>query len=154
MESHCFDPRRAAVVAEAHDWLRTPYHHMGRVKGAGTDCLTFLAEVYERAGVLPHLEIAFYPPDWHLHRGEERYLDGLLGYAREIEGPPQPGDIAMWRYGRCFAHAAIVVAWPQIIHAAAELRMVSLGDASQGQLARRAVRFFDPFIAAERQPVN
>ena len=47
------DPRRAAVVAEAATWLRTPYHHMGRVKNAGTDCLMLLAEVYEAAGVIP-----------------------------------------------------------------------------------------------------
>jgi len=33
------DPRRLAVTEEARVWLGTPYHHMGRVKGAGTDCL-------------------------------------------------------------------------------------------------------------------
>ncbi len=78
------DPRRTAVVAEASTWLRTPYHHMGRVKGGGTDCLMLLAEVYEAAGVVSHVEVPFYPPDWHLHRGVERYLDGLMRYAREI----------------------------------------------------------------------
>ena len=31
------DPRRLVVVEEARGWLGTPYHHMGRVKGAGTD---------------------------------------------------------------------------------------------------------------------
>src|SRR5437660_5143962 len=45
--------RRGLVVAEAETWLRTPYHHMARVKGAGADCLTLLAEVYEKAGVIP-----------------------------------------------------------------------------------------------------
>jgi len=139
------DQRRAAVVAEAQTWLKTPYHHMGRVKGAGADCLTLLAEVYERAGVLPHIELPYYPPDWHLHRGEERYADGLLAYAREIDPPPQPADIALWRYGRCFAHAAIVVLWPTIVHAQADARLVCWGDATQGSLACRAVRFFDPF---------
>jgi cell wall-associated NlpC family hydrolase len=69
---------RRAVVAEAASWLRTPYHHMGRVKGGGVDCLMLLAEVYEAAGVIPHVEIPFYPPDWHLHRGVERYLEGLM----------------------------------------------------------------------------
>ena len=81
------DPRRAAVLVEAASWLRTPYHHMGRVKGGGTDCLMLLAEVYEAAGVIPHVDIPFYPPDWHLHRGAERYLDGLMRYAREISEP-------------------------------------------------------------------
>jgi hypothetical protein len=44
------DPRRLVVVEEARGWLGTPYHHMGRVKGAGTDCLMMLAAVYERRG--------------------------------------------------------------------------------------------------------
>jgi cell wall-associated NlpC family hydrolase len=67
------DARRYAVIEEAREWLRTPYHHMARVKGAGADCLTLLAEVYERAGVTPRVEVPFYPPDWNLHRDAERY---------------------------------------------------------------------------------
>lgn len=90
---------------------------MGRVKGAGADCLTLLAEVYHEAGLIPHIEIPFYPKDWHLHRDAERYLDGLMRYTREIEGPPLPGDVVLWRFGRCFSHGAIVVQWPVIIHA-------------------------------------
>ena len=143
------DPRRAAVVAEAASWLRTPYHHMGRVKGGGTDCLMLLAEVYEAAGVIPHVEVPFYPPDWHLHRGVERYLEGLMHYAREIPnvvgGPsPQPGDAVLFKFGRCFAHGAIVVAWPHLIHAWHSAGVV-YADAGQGQLAQRPTRFFCPF---------
>lgn len=48
-----------------------PCHHMGQVEGAGTDCLTMLAEVYEACRVIPHLEIPFYPADWNLHRDAE-----------------------------------------------------------------------------------
>ena len=138
------DPRRAAVVDEAITWLRTPYHHMGRVKGAGTDCLMLLAEVYEACGVVPHVEVAFYPPDWNLHRDAERYLEGLLLYAREIAGLPRPGDVALWRFGRCFAHGAIVIQWPRVIHAWVNAGVV-YADGDQGKLAGRPVRFFDPF---------
>lgn len=108
---------RACVVAAARTWLGTKYHHMGRVKGAGVDCLTLLAGVFEEAGLIPRVEIPYYPKDWHLHHSAERYLEGLMGYAHEIEGPPQPGDIALWKFGRTFSHGAIVVEWPQIIHA-------------------------------------
>src|ERR1700736_1822431 len=130
------DPRRGCVVAEAVSWLRTPYHHMARVKGAGADCLTLLAEVYEKAGVIPHVEVPFYPPDWNLHHDAERYLEGVTRYAREIpycadnaplgvrvsggaalRREPQPGDVAVFKFGRCFAHGAIVLGWPRLIHA-------------------------------------
>ena len=145
------DPGRFAVIEEAREWLRTPYHHMARVKGVGADCLTLLAEVYERAGVIPHVDVPFYPPDWNLHRDAERYLDGVMQYAREVPvgsgtGRPQPGDIAVFKFGRCFAHGAIVIQWPRLIHAWHNAGVV-YADATQGQLAGRPVRIFDPFTA-------
>jgi NlpC/P60 family putative phage cell wall peptidase len=136
--------RRQAVLDEAARWLGTPYHHMGRVRGAGADCLTLLAEVYQHAGVVPPIEVPFYPPDWNLHRDTERYVEGVRGYAKEIEGPPAPGDVALFRFGRCFAHGAIVTLWPRLIHAYVGLGVVA-GDAAQPPLAGRAVRFFSPF---------
>jgi hypothetical protein len=142
---------RQAVVAEATTWLGTPYHHMGRVKGAGVDCLTLLAEVYERAGVIEHCETPFYPPDWNLHRSEELYLGGVLDRAIEIAGPPQPGDIGLFKFGRCFAHGVIVTAWPQVIHAHYRAGVIG-GDATQGDLVRRAVRFFDPIRSSRGAP--
>ena len=127
------DTERAAVVAEARAWLRTPYHHMGRVKGAGVDCATLLAEVYARAGAVPTgRDSEFYPPDWHLHRDAERYLGFVIEHAREIAGDPLPADIALWRFGRCFSHGAIVIDWPVVIHAYAGKGCI-LEDASRAR---------------------
>ena len=136
--------QRRRVVAEAKTWLRTPYHHMGRIKGGGTDCLMLLAEVYEAAGVIRRVDVPFYPPDWNLHRDSERYLQGLMRYAREIGGPPQDGDVAVFKFGRCFAHGAIVVSWPRLIHAWCDAGVV-FADSGQPPLIGRQVRFFDPF---------
>jgi len=136
--------QRQRVVAEAETWLRTPYHHMGRIKDGGTDCLMLLVEVYEATGVIGHVKVPFYPPDWNLHRDAERYLRGLMRYAREIDGPPQRGDVAVFRFGRCFAHGAIVIAWPLLIHAWCDAGVV-FADAHQAPLSGRQVRFFDPF---------
>jgi len=110
---------RKRIVSIAGSWVGTPYHTGGRVKGrnGGVDCLTVLAEVFTEAGLVPRIEIPFYPHDWHLHRSIERYLDGLLKYTREIPGPPKPGDIALWKFGRCFSHGAIVMSWPLVMHA-------------------------------------
>lgn len=140
--------QRAAVVTEAESWIGTPFHHAARVKGAGVDCLMLLAEVYERAGVARHIEPPFYAPDWHLHQGAERYMEGLLHYARPIEGPPRPGDIALFRFGRTYSHGAIVSQWPRLIHAYWTIGVV-WGDASLYPLKDREVRFFSPFGAAD-----
>jgi cell wall-associated NlpC family hydrolase len=160
------DAERASLVAEARVWLRTPYHHMGRVKGAGVDCATLLAEVYASAGVIPSFDLPFYPPDWHLHRDAERYLGFVREHAMEIfprvaqasgevsrepSCEVKPADIALWRFGRCFSHGAIVIDWPLVIHAYSGRGCVLedvetatwlayLGDKRRAQ--RRPVRFF------------
>ena len=48
-----------------------------------------------------------YPADWHLHRSEERYLGFIFDRCREV-AEPQPGDVMVLRYGRCYSHGGIV----------------------------------------------
>jgi cell wall-associated NlpC family hydrolase len=104
--------QRAQVVAEGFTWLHTPYHHHGRVKGpqGGVDCLMLLAEVFERCGLVGRVEPGSYAHDWHLHRDEETYMQGLGRYTRRLRRDewPQIGDIALFRFGRTFSHAGIV----------------------------------------------
>ena len=109
--------QRAAIIAEARSWLGTPYHHEARIKGVGVDCAQILVGVYSAVGLIEAFDIPHYPVDWNLHRDEERYLGLLRRHTREIAGPPLPGDLAVWRFGRCFSHGAIVVEWPVVIHA-------------------------------------
>jgi cell wall-associated NlpC family hydrolase len=137
---------REAVVAEALTWQGTPYHHRGRIKGAGVDCGMLLAEIYERTGVMPHVDPGEYPHDWHMHRSEERYLHLVTEHANQIPGPPKPGDIALWRFGRCYSHGALVIQWPVILHAYLPNGRVTLDDAVGNQeLASRDVVFFSPW---------
>jgi NlpC/P60 family putative phage cell wall peptidase len=131
---------RQAIVAEAQTWLGTPFHHQGRVKGVGVDCAMLLAEVFHRCGLVPYVDPGYYPPDWHLHRDAERYLEKLLPYAHELPAPA-PGDVAVFRFGRTYSHGAIVIAWPRIVHAY-WLRGVVWGDATLYPLVGRPVRFF------------
>ena len=123
--------QRDKVVEVARTWLGTKYHHMGRKKGAGVDCATFLCEVYEEAGIIEHVDLEYYPMDWHIHRATPRYLQQLLQYVERTD-KPQRGDIAMFKFGKCAAHGAIVVAWPIIIHSYFG-RAVEMGDANTMQ---------------------
>ena len=107
---------RDAIVARALTYLRTPYHSHGKIKGVGVDCLTFLACVCADEGFLLDPEIPHYSPTFMLHKSDEKYIEGLKKYTREVE-TPLTGDIAIWKFGRCFSHAAIVVQWPRIVHA-------------------------------------
>lgn len=133
--------QREAVVQEAMGWLRTPYHHQGNVKGAGVDCAFLLIRVYHAVGLIPDIDPRPYPMDWHLHRGEERYLRWIEEYARSVD-EPQPGDIVLYQFGRCVSHGAIVVEWPTILHAYVGEGCV-LSDASNTpRLAERQKGFY------------
>lgn len=98
---------RSAVVASARAWVGTPYHHMADVRGAGCDCAMLLVRVFCDLGLVEPFDPRPYVKDWHLHRGEERYLSFLLARAHEVASP-LPGDVILFKYGRCFSHGGIV----------------------------------------------
>jgi cell wall-associated NlpC family hydrolase len=136
---------RAALVDQARSWLLTPWHHNACLKGehgGGVDCGQLIKACYVDAGLVPDFEIGQYPRDWHLHRSEERYL-GWVEDRLDRTASPLPGDVAVWKFGRCFSHGAIVVEWPTIIHAYLLERKVCYGDGTAGQLGPpREVRFY------------
>lgn len=101
---------RAQIVAEAHTWLRTPYHHQAHVKGAGVDCVWLLIEVYRSVGIVaPEFDPGNYAGEWYFHQSEEIYLQGVIGHSHAVE-TPQPGDVALYKFGHCVSHGVIVVA--------------------------------------------
>ncbi len=118
---------REWVVYIAKSWEGTPYHHMGRVKGVGCDCATFLIEAYEEAGLIEHIELPYYPMDWHMHHTDELYLKALLKYGHKVE-KPEMGDIALYKYGKTAAHGAIVIAYPEVIHSAMNIGVLQMDD--------------------------
>jgi cell wall-associated NlpC family hydrolase len=122
---------RERVVAEARGWLGTPYHHAARLRGIGVDC-------YEDTGLIPHTEPEPYPMQWHLHRGEERFLAWIQKYGVQISVDElAPGDVVLYQFARCASHGAIVTEWPNIIHAWMAAGRVEASDAYAGDLAGR-----------------
>lgn len=104
------------------------------------DCAFLLVRVYHAVGLIPDIDPRPYPHDWHLHRGEERYLDWVSRYGRPVS-VPMPGDVVLFRFGRCASHAAIVVDWPRVIHSYIG-EGVTLGDADKAPLSGREAGFF------------
>lgn len=135
---------RAAIVAEARTWLRTPYHAGARLKGVGVDCAQLVIGVYAGAGVIEAFEPAAYPHDWHVHRDVERYLTEVLKFGAEITADQvKPGDLALYKFGRVFSHGVIVIDWPVVVHAVLRDGLVTLGDANRdADLIERPVRYF------------
>ena len=117
--------QRAAIVAAARSWIGTPYHNCADIRGVGVDCGMLLVRVFVDTGLCAPFDPRPYPIDWHLHRGDERYLGFIFDRGREVT-EPQPGDVMMLRYGRSYAHGGVVTkAQPRtIVHAFHPARMV------------------------------
>lgn len=133
--------KRAEVVAEAKRWIGTPYHHHGRVIGAGVDCVQILCAVYETCGVIGPTDPGFYATDWHLHHSDELYLQGLLQASAIETEDPLPGDVVMFRFGRTWSHGGILVDDETVVHAYLH-RGVIVTRLNEEPLAGRKPRFF------------
>lgn len=137
------DEQRAAVIEAARGWIKTPFHDGARLKGVGVDCAHLLAAAYEDAGLIPHQTITPYSPQWMLHNDAALFEDHVKRFAHEIEGPPKPGDVVLFKIGRLYAHGAIVVDWPgSIIHAFKSFGFVAETPADEADLRARERRFF------------
>lgn len=134
---------RQRVVQVARSWIATPYHHMAMVKGVGVDCAMLVIAVFREAGVVSPEDVQPYSPQWFLNRGEEKYLHEIRKYAHETTDP-KPGDIAVYKIGRLFAHGAIIVdpGWPVIVHALSQARAVIEDRGDGGTLAGKEHLFF------------
>lgn len=145
---------RLRVVAEARKWINTPYQHRGRYLGHGCDCVHILLESFVGAGLVERADLGGYARDWHLHRGDEKYLSGLMSYTHELgegeqslegRGPNtwMPADVLMWKVGRTFSHSALVTEWPYVIHASLPaMRVVEEDISKPGPVYSRPMRVF------------
>jgi len=139
---------RDAVVAEAMDWLATPYHERAMIKGVGADCALFPFATYRAVGLLPaYLAAPEYSSQAMLHEDREHYLVWVRQFAREIERDAVgPGDFAIFRFGRSYSHGAIVIDLPEVIHAVIRGNGVILGNIDRDiDLVDRKVKFFTLF---------
>jgi NlpC/P60 family putative phage cell wall peptidase len=110
---------RGEIVAAARRWLGTPYHHQGRLKGVGCDCLGLIASVGQELGLttFDSTDYAAQPDGATLESNCNRYL-----VTRPEDAAPRAGDVALFwiEIRRLPQHLAIFVPWDErtgIIHA-------------------------------------
>ena len=132
--------QRDIVVKEALSWIGTPYRHHAMVKGTGVDCAMILIGIYKNCGLINEVNLPYYSPQWHLHRDEEKYLETISKYLKPTEDP-KPGDVALFKFGRTVSHSAIIIDYPQVVHAYNRSGVI-LDDATNGKLAGRLHGFF------------
>jgi hypothetical protein len=142
---------RRLFIEEAFEWVGTPFRDCGDIRGpkGAVDCAMLLVRCAVVAGLIDKdFDPRPYSPRWHVHRGEEKFIDFLVALGcRELSPPrsggvarpaapraqrgesaeggdaPRIGDILVWRFGRCYGHGAILVNREEVVHAYGAARM-------------------------------
>jgi len=109
------------VVAEAENWLGTPYRHQSSSCGVGCDCLGLVRGVWKAVyGAAPSVDYP-YAADWAEFGGEDRLQQAAERYC----GMPVsqdfmiPGDLLLFRWRPQFPakHIGILSGPEHFIHA-------------------------------------
>jgi cell wall-associated NlpC family hydrolase len=121
------DEMREKIVTEAKTWVGTRYHHLADIKGHGVDCAMLLIRVYCGLGLAPAFDPRPYETQWYFHHSEEKYLEWIKKYCDPVERG-LPGDIEVYRFGRCAAHGTIIISEDMMIHAYQPARVVEVRE--------------------------
>jgi NlpC/P60 family putative phage cell wall peptidase len=115
-----YSPASARIVAEALEWVGTPYRHQGSLKSVGCDCLGLVRGVWRAVyGEEPETP-GPYAADWAEASGEDRLLAAARRHCiARTKGDAVPGDLLLfrWRPNVPAKHTGILVDADRFIHA-------------------------------------
>jgi len=111
---------RSAALAQARQWLGTPYRHQASTLGAGADCLGLVRGVWRGLYGDEPEQPPPYRPDWAEVGGGERLLEAFGRWLVPLDlARARPGDVLVFRMspGVPAKHCAVMSAADRMIHA-------------------------------------
>ena len=114
---------RAQVVAEAHEWIGTPYRYRQCKKGIAIDCVYLPVGMAIELDVWPwSRDVPWYSFQWVNTGGKELLLDALRDHYKLTELPlaeRQPGDLIISQLKPEWpcSHVSILCPDDYVIHA-------------------------------------
>lgn len=115
-------PTPADIIATARSWLDTPFHHQGRLRGVGVDCIGLIVGVAAELGIATPDQTGYArTPSGGLLR---HALDAALTAAPDLA----PARIVLMRWESEDMHVGLLAEHPagglSLIHAYAQARRV------------------------------
>ncbi|MEW5708785.1 MAG: peptidase P60 [Pseudomonadota bacterium] len=113
---------RADIVAKAREYLGTPFHHQGRVKGVGVDCAGLVICVARDLGLTDFDTI-----DYGRHADGARMRALLEAHLERVPfSEARPGDVLYLWFVKEGQHLAFLTELdpPYVLHATAAYRKV------------------------------
>jgi NlpC/P60 family putative phage cell wall peptidase len=104
------------IIAEAREWVGTPFHWQASVKGVGCDCKGLVWGVARELG-LPEAETIYAKVADYGKRVPVKLLqEGMAAVFDRVE-EPQPGDVLLLKLRNVPMHLAIVTGPDTAVHA-------------------------------------
>lgn len=131
------------VTEEAIKWKGVKYQHRSATK-QGCDCTGLIVGVMQALGYMKNYKMRKYPSDWNLHAMADNYiLEEIERFADKISDM-RSGDIILFRFGKCVAHAGILLENRLFIHNHKRAEKCTLSS------MRRNGRWLERFVGAYR----
>lgn len=114
---------REEWVKQARTWIGTPFHHQGRLKGVGADCVGFLLGVGAELGIEA-------PPDnprYGRRPGKETLVSGIDPYLQEIPlNEAGAADMLVFNLAGMPQHVSMLTTPDTMIHSANPMGVVEV----------------------------
>jgi len=107
---------------EAIKWanMKVPYRHRGTTT-RGCDCTGLIIGIAQSLGKLQSYKLRRYKFDWNMHSGACDIITTELSNVADCvpKSSMQPGDILVFKFGKCNAHAGIFIGNRIFVHSIA-----------------------------------
>jgi len=151
---------REEAVAFILTWKDTPYVRAGRIRGAGVDCGTLLAEYLVGIGSSSREQmdeiisgLGFLSNDWFCHADAEKY-EALLRAIAPVRWqgicrgtiPAKPGDLALFRVvgSSLYNHGSVLLSPTRAVHAVTP-KVAEMRPTLHPMTAFTEMAIFDPW---------
>lgn len=107
-------------IEYAREWLGTPFHIKGALKGVGVDCCHVVFDSLARAGVISPIAMPCYKLDGISDPGREVYpllLNSVIyPYELQVVSDIQAGDLLIYMFEHRVRHIAIATTTERQLH--------------------------------------
>ncbi|MCV9908823.1 NlpC/P60 family protein [Brucella sp. HL-2] len=108
------------VLAEAGNWIGTPYRHGASMRGVSCDCLGLVRGIWRTLYGDEPEHPGIYAPDWAEAASGDPLMEAAHRHMRvRVSSAPQPGDLLIfrWRADVAAKHLGIMIRENRFIHA-------------------------------------
>ena len=129
---------RTRFAEEATEWAnkKVPYRHRG-ITEDGCDCSGMIVGILQKLGKVKRFKLRKYKMDWNLHAGACDIITAELLKVGDFVDNMKIGDVLIFRFGKCDAHAGIYVGGNRFVHSVSTSKYCKFGMTKNSPWSKR-----------------